>query len=102
MGLVKDETESGHIFLGAFPNIKLIPPFLHNHLIHFVSFHFIRPGYVASGVVNRYLGSLVLCVATLHFYFVNVAVLLAALSQFKDAKQLGPEGSATLVGPAIT
>ena len=38
-------------FLPFAPTTDFIPPFLHTHLIHFVSFHFIRPCNGASGVV---------------------------------------------------
>ena len=36
------------------PTTNFIPPFLHTHLIHFVSFHFISPCEGASGVVGRH------------------------------------------------
>ena len=44
-------------FLGVTPispTTNSIPPFLHTLLIHFVSFNFIRPCVVASGVVCRH------------------------------------------------
>ena len=41
-------------FLPFSPTTNFIPPILHPHLIHFVSFHFIRPCDGASGVVGRH------------------------------------------------
>ena len=56
MGFVVDEMESRRflsVYLPFSPAINLIPPFYHTHLIHFVSFHFLRPCDSASCVGGR-------------------------------------------------
>ena len=48
----------GRLFSGILPfspTINFIPPFLHTHLIHFVTVHFISPCHGTSGVVGRHL-----------------------------------------------
>ena len=37
---------------------------------------------------KNWMGSLILCASTIHFYSVYITVLLAAMSEFKDIQQL--------------